>query len=228
MNSDVTTFDGVRLLAKSIGSAHEAIIVPNAIYMEEDFAWLAEERTVIFYDLRNRGRSESVADRAKLERGLHHDVDDLEAVRRHFGVDRIDLLGHSYVALIVALYAMQHPEHTNRIVQIGPPPAAAVKSYPPELSNRDSIAGEVFAALQKMQAERSDRSPEEVCEAAWSVLRRMYVVDAQSVPKLKHWGFCELPNERNFMAYFNTFILPSLRALALSAADYAKVKAPVL
>jgi pimeloyl-ACP methyl ester carboxylesterase len=55
--------------------------------MFDSFQHLAEHRTVIFFDSRNRGGSDSVGDRSKLARGIHHDVDDLEAVRRHFGTE---------------------------------------------------------------------------------------------------------------------------------------------
>ena len=61
-------------------------------------------------DLRNRGRSDFITDNSKLRRGIHQDVDDLEAVRRHFGIDQIALIGHSYAGIIVILYAMKPHE----------------------------------------------------------------------------------------------------------------------
>ena len=48
---------------------------------------LADGRTLIFYDLRNRGLSDGVSEPSMLARGIHHDVDDLEAVRRNFGIN---------------------------------------------------------------------------------------------------------------------------------------------
>ena len=61
------------------------MIIPNGFCFLEDFRHLGEWRTLIFYDVRNRGRSETVTDPAKLARGIQQDVDDLDAVRRHFG-----------------------------------------------------------------------------------------------------------------------------------------------
>jgi pimeloyl-ACP methyl ester carboxylesterase len=55
----------------------------------------ADGRTLMFCDPRNRGRSNAISDPSKLERGIHHDVDDLEAVRRHYGLSHVDLIGHS-------------------------------------------------------------------------------------------------------------------------------------
>lgn len=60
----VTTEDGVRLFFLQIGKG-PAVILPNAFHLFEDFQHFAERRTLIFYDVRNRGRSDFVNDAAK-------------------------------------------------------------------------------------------------------------------------------------------------------------------
>src|ERR1700732_5297067 len=80
----ITTDDGIRLFFQKSGSGQKTVIMPNAVFLFDDFKHFADGRTLIFYDLRNCGRSDHVSDRAKLKRGIHHDVDDLEAVHRHF------------------------------------------------------------------------------------------------------------------------------------------------
>jgi proline iminopeptidase len=98
----VATDDGVRLLYQALGAGERTVVIPNAIYLYDDFRRLARGRRLIAYDLRNRGRSDVVSDSAKLSRGVHQDVDDLEAIRRHFRVDQMDLIGHSYLGVVVA------------------------------------------------------------------------------------------------------------------------------
>jgi pimeloyl-ACP methyl ester carboxylesterase len=126
----LTTEDGVRLFYCKLGDGPRALIIPNGIYLYNDFKYLAASRTLIFYDVRNRGRSETITDASKLARGIHHDVDDLEAVRRHFGISQVDVLGHSYIGLMVALYAMKYPTEVNRVVQIGAMQPHVRKQYP--------------------------------------------------------------------------------------------------
>ena len=82
----VTTDDGVRLFYQRLGSGGRTVVVLNATYMIEEFRYLAEDRTVLFYDLRNRGRSDSVSDPAKLKGGMYNDIEDLETIRRHFNL----------------------------------------------------------------------------------------------------------------------------------------------
>src|SRR5580658_4675112 len=97
----VTTEDGVRLFYKKLGTGPRVVIIPNTVHMFDSFQHLSEHRSVIFFDLRNRGASDAVSDRSKLASGIHHDVDDLDAVRQHFGLNKVDVIGHSYLGLMV-------------------------------------------------------------------------------------------------------------------------------
>ncbi|WP_253194667.1 alpha/beta fold hydrolase [Streptomyces sp. MP131-18] len=45
-------------------------------------------------------------------------VADLDAVRRHFGLHRMALLGHSYGAGLALRYALEHPEHVSKPVHV--------------------------------------------------------------------------------------------------------------
>jgi proline iminopeptidase len=224
----VTTADGLRLFFQKVGQGGTTVVVPNAIYMFDDLKYLATGHTCIFYDLRNRGRSDEVIDGAKLEGGVHNDVQDLEVVRRHFGLEKISLLGHSYIGTVVALYAMAHPDHVSRVVQIGPSAPSIAKQYPPDLTNMDATAAQVFSQLAQMQKESGPSDPVEACKRAWSILRPLFVFNAADVQRISQLGFCELANERNFMRYFQASIMPTLQSLTISAADYAKAAMPVL
>jgi pimeloyl-ACP methyl ester carboxylesterase len=223
----VRTDDGVRLYVLKRGSGEQHVLVPNGLYLWEDFEPLAVGRTLVFFDLRNRGRSDAVADAARLQRGIHNDVDDLDAVRRDLGVDRVDLIGHSYVGMTVALYAMKYTKHASRVVQIGASAPDQRKEYPPELANADDTLRRVLAQLAELQKERKSCDPVAFCERFWSVLAPIFVADPAHAARI-HWGRCDLPNERGFMKYNTGSLLPSIRAVALTAADLAHVVTPVL
>jgi pimeloyl-ACP methyl ester carboxylesterase len=220
----VTTDTGVRLWFQTVGSGSQVVVVPNGIVLLDDFRVLADRRTLVFYDVRNRGLSDTVTDPAKLARGIHNDVDDLDTVRRHFGLDRLNLIGHSYMGLMAVLYAMKYPAHVDRIVQIAPMPPDPRKEYPPVA---DNVLRETFAKLTELQKDRASYDPIEFCRNFWSILRVIYVTDPKDADKIR-WDRCDLPNERNFMPYWMGTILPSIQALALTADDLAAVTAPVL
>jgi proline iminopeptidase len=219
--------DGVRLYFQKLGNGPNIVIVPNGMYLLEDFRTLARERGMIVYDVRNRGRSDAVSDPAKPGRGIRQDVDDLEEVRRHFGLDRVDLIGHSYIGLMVALYAMAYPEHAGRVVQIGPMQPDSAKQYPEHLTWSDAVLAEVMAELARMSKETAPDDPEEACKRFSRVLRRMYVVNPADADRID-WGRCDLANERSFLQYWMGHLLPSIGRLNLKAEDFARATAPVL
>src|SRR5262245_34208362 len=128
------TDDGVRLYFHVVGSGPHVAIVPLRLYLSPEFDVLASQRTLIYYDPRNRGRSDAVDDPAKLADLLHREAEDIEAVRRHLGHHRVDLIGHSYAGIVVALYAMKYPDHVRRMVQVGPGQFAYDRQYPAELA----------------------------------------------------------------------------------------------
>jgi pimeloyl-ACP methyl ester carboxylesterase len=224
----VTAADGVRLFFQKVGDGRSTVVVPNAVYLFDDFKHLGAEHTCIFYDLRNRGRSDEVTDDAMLKGGVHNDVQDVEAVRRHFELEEMSVMGHSYVGTVVALYALEHPQHVSRVVQIGPAAPNMTKRYPPDLTNMDATATQVFARLAQMQNESGPSDAVEACKRAWAVLRPLYVFDQANVHKIFRMGFCELANERNAMRYFQSHIMPTLQCLNISAADCRRASMPVL
>jgi len=224
----VTTDDGVRLYCEVWGSGANTLIVPNGICYMDEFRRFAQGRTVVAYDVRNRGRSDTLTDPAKLERGILNDVDDLDAVRRHFGAERIDLIGHSYIGVMVVLYAMHYPRHVSRLVQIGPAPPHADTRYPAHLAWADATMEEFIRKSTELRQQMTAQDdPVEICRKFWELLRVLSVFDAKDAAKID-WIRCELPNERSFMMYWIQRIVPSLQKLRFTAEDFAKVTAPVL
>ncbi|HYR90922.1 MAG TPA: alpha/beta hydrolase [Terriglobia bacterium] len=225
----VTTKDAVRLFFQKIGNGPGVVVIPNAAYMFEDFKYLADDRTLVFYDLRNRGRSESVMEASKLKGGVHNDVDDLETIRRHFDIAKVDVIGHSYLGMVVALYAMKYTDHVNRVVQIGSVQPFAGKQYPVHLTGADQTMADVSAKIAQLQKEGPSGDPNEFGRKMWSLMRLLYVTDPADAGKIT-WSVGHLPNESlfNVMKHYNENLLPSMQSLNLTAEDLSKLKVPVL
>ena len=79
-------------------------------------AWdtIAQSRRVVFYDQRGNGRSGAL--RKGQSCTLADQIADLDALRTRLGVDRIDLLGHSWGGYLVMAYAARHPEHVAHLI----------------------------------------------------------------------------------------------------------------
>src|SRR4028118_1830482 len=109
---------GLHLYFRVLGEGAETVVVPNANWLWEPLQPLAEGRRLILYDPRSRGRSSAITDARQL--GLAADVEDLEAVRRYFGLDRMTLLGSSYHAAIAASYALDNLDRVDRLLLVCP------------------------------------------------------------------------------------------------------------
>jgi len=212
----------VRLFFQCMGRGEHVVVVPNGAYLSEDLSVLAGTRLLVYFDLRNRGRSDAPGGG-----GILQDVEDTRAVAKHFSTSQVDLIGHSFAGLLVALYARSHPDAVRRIVQIGPLGANPDREYPPPLSNRDDTFARVMRELGALLPRRASFEPVAFCERVWETLRLLYVTDAADASRIT-WNRCGLETERNGMRYFNDVTLPSIRALALDSASFDAVKAPAL
>lgn len=115
--------DGAQIFYRVQGSGRDTVVVvhggPGAGMeaVRDDLEPLTRAHTVIFYDQRGGGRSELPADTAHLAADRY--VQDLEAVRRFFGLERMKIVAHSFGPVLVARYAQQHPGRIARMVFVG-------------------------------------------------------------------------------------------------------------
>ncbi|EST36256.1 hypothetical protein M878_02800 [Streptomyces roseochromogenus subsp. oscitans DS 12.976] len=83
-----------------------------------DLGGLSAHRRLIRLDLRGTGRSAVPRDLASCR--CDRLVEDVEALRLHLGLDRMDLLAHSAGANLAVRYLSRHPERVDRLVLITP------------------------------------------------------------------------------------------------------------
>lgn len=223
--------DGLKIFYRKVGNGSQTVILPGALFLYDDFHAMTKGRTLIFYDMRNRGRSETVEDAAAIT--IENDVRDLEAVRRHFKMEKVSAVGWSYLGLMVALYAMEHPERVERLVQVGAVPLKWDTEYPEELRGPDWMAAmdpEKVAELRQLRAENFHmREPKAYCEREWAVTRFTLVGDPANVERLGR-GPCEYENEWpvNFTRHLQAHFEGSVQKLEVPRERVRQVTVPVL
>jgi pimeloyl-ACP methyl ester carboxylesterase len=118
---------GVRLHTRRLGTGPPVVVLhggPGAdyAYLLPQYDRLAHGRALLFYDQRGGGRSPVARDVAV---GWHEHVADLDALRKHWAIDPLTLLGYSWGGLLAVLYALEHPERVGRLALVAPAPLTA-------------------------------------------------------------------------------------------------------
>ncbi len=184
----VEAAEGIRLFYQLEGSGPEVAVFvqggPGVDLREvaPDFEQLTRGRTVIHYDHRGGGRSTLPQDLSQ----LHVDrlVEDLEAVRKHFGLERMDVVASSFGPIVAALYAARYPERVRRLVliaSVGPRRTPYAGQYGKALFSRLSEA-ERGRVVQLFQAMATAEDPVALCQEYWSLTGPLHLANRED------WG----------------------------------------
>jgi len=116
------------LYSRETGSGQPIIVLHggpdfDSAYLLPDLDRLADTFRLIYYDQRGRGRSAEGVEPEDVT--LASDIDDLDTVMRHSGLQAAALLGHSWGAVLALEYALRHPERVSHLVLMNPAPVSA-------------------------------------------------------------------------------------------------------
>ena len=119
--------DGIRLYTRRVGDGPSVVVLhggPGAHhdYLLPQYDRLARGRSLFYYDQRGGGRSPVPRE---VPVGWREHVSDLEALRGHWGLERLVLLGYSWGGLLAVLYALEHPDRVARLALVSSAPATA-------------------------------------------------------------------------------------------------------
>jgi pimeloyl-ACP methyl ester carboxylesterase len=113
--------DRTQLAYRVHGDGDPVVCIPggpsDSLYLG-DLGGLSMHRQLIVLDLRGTGQSAFPEDSSSYR--CDRLVDDVEALRGHLGLSRMDLLGHSAGTNIATQYAAQYPQNVSKLALIGP------------------------------------------------------------------------------------------------------------
>jgi len=91
-------------------------------YLLPDLDRLANSCRLIYYA--QRGRGASLGDVQPEDVTLASEIEDLDALRAHLGLQSVALLGHSWGGVLAMEYAIRHPERTSHLILVNTGPAS--------------------------------------------------------------------------------------------------------
>jgi proline iminopeptidase len=175
---------GVRLYYRKVGTGKQFVVLPMGSWLADPLMPLARPgRTLIFYDTRGRGRSDPV-DASKVS--FENELSDLDAVRKHLGLEKMALAGWSHYGMMVTVYAIRYPERVERIVAITP---GGPRSDPYLQQGMGTIRSRVDGAKyeelgEKKKAGVFDKDPAGYCNALKAVVRPAFFGNPSGMAKM--------------------------------------------
>jgi pimeloyl-ACP methyl ester carboxylesterase len=120
------SYDGTELVCSVLGDGPPLVCLPGGPGRSVDYlgnlGGLDRSRRLLLLDPRGVGLSADPSDPATFS--VERLVNDVEALRVHLGLERMDLLAHSAGAVLGTLYAATYPEHLSSLTLVTPGLAA--------------------------------------------------------------------------------------------------------
>ncbi len=172
---------------KTLGSGDPIVVLHGGPGFDHrqflPFIWeLAERHQVILYDQRCTGLSTGPVDSTSVN--IDTFIDDIEAVRRHFGLERMNLLGHSWGGILAMQYALRHQDRLESLILCST--AATIESFPEMRAtyeaNRAPGDGELLTEIYESDAFQGGDPL--AYERFWRVYFKPYFADQSQVEKM--------------------------------------------
>jgi len=145
------------LFCRDVGDGPPVVVVHGGpdfdhCYFLPELDRLADAFRLIYYDQRGRGRS--AAGVRPEDVTLRSEVEDLDRVRRHFGLESIAVLGHSWGGVLAMEYAIRHPERVAQLLLLDTGPASADdwRSFRKDLARRRPADVDAMRAIASTDA----------------------------------------------------------------------------
>ncbi|MEV4571822.1 alpha/beta hydrolase [Nonomuraea jabiensis] len=169
MDETIVTDDGVRLWAVRSGEGRPVVFChggPGLWDTLEDVAGLLSGVAAVHrWDQRGCGRSQRLGPYSTART-----VADLDAVRRHFGLETMVLLGHSWGAQLALRYALDHPDRVRGLIYVSGTGIDPSDTWREEyrLRLRGAVSGDVERWAELESRERTAAEDREFAVLQWS------------------------------------------------------------
>ena len=123
----LVTAGRARLHVREVGDGPAIVVLHGGPDFDYDYLLpeldrLAGRFRLVYYDQRGRGRS---ADGIRPDEvTIESEVDDLDRVRRHLGLESVAVLGHSWGGVLALEYATRHPDRLTHLILLNTAPAS--------------------------------------------------------------------------------------------------------
>jgi proline iminopeptidase len=179
--------NGTSLFFKTMGSGEPIVVLHGGPGFDHrqflPYIWeLAGRHEVILFDQRGTGLSSGPIDSTSIS--IDSFIADIEGIREAFGIERLNLLGHSWGGILAMHYGIRHPENLKSLILCST--AASFESFDEMRATYESNRlPEDAALLQEIYSSDEYQSGDpQAVERFWRVYFKPYFADQRLVSKL--------------------------------------------
>ena len=177
----------VSLFYKTMGSGDPVVVLHGGPGFDHrqflPFIWeLAREHQVILYDQRGTGLSSGPVDSASIN--IDAFIDDIEAIRNAFNIEKMNLLGHSWGGILAMYYALRHPDNLKSLILCST--AATAESFPEMRATYEANRqpGDSELLMEIYESDEYQNGDPAAVEKFWRVYFKPYFADQSLVEKM--------------------------------------------
>jgi proline iminopeptidase len=179
--------NGTSLFFKTMGSGEPIVVLHGGPGFDHrqflPYIWeLAEKHKVILYDQRGTGLSSGLIDSSSIS--IDSFIGDIEGIREAFGIEKMNLLGHSWGGILAMHYAIRHPEILKSLVLCST--AASYESFGEMRATYEAnrLPGDAELLQEIYSSEEFQKGDPKAVERFWRVFFKPYFADQELASKL--------------------------------------------
>lgn len=177
----IKKINGAEIFCRTTGNGTPLVLVHGGPglahnYLYEHFTPLEEYFRLIFYDQRGCGLSQPFKENENISVDLM--VEDLEGIRKEFGIEKMNLAGQSWGAVIALNYLFKYPERVNTLVLLEPAPGSSefLPAFQKNLQSR--LSKQALARMAELGADPLLRSDAELFKEYMGLRMKKYYFDS--------------------------------------------------
>ncbi len=204
--------NGTKFFCNTIGEGDAIVIVHGGPglahdYLFEPFKQLSDNYKLIFYDQRGCGRSEEFKEGQQVT--METMVEDLEGIRKEFNLDKINLVGQSWGALIAINYVLKNPDRVKNLILLEPAPGSSEYLQQVQQTIMKRLSKEELERLMKLSQNPELRSDPKLFIEFMNLRMKTYFFDS-TFAKKKNFNYFDTERIKKFFsssAIFGSYLM---------------------
>lgn len=184
--SEAKKINNAEIFIRVIGDGEPIVVVHGGPglgydYLYEPFKQLSDQYKLIFYDQRGCGLSEEFKEGQPIT--IETMIEDLEGVRKDFGLEKMNLVGQSWGAVIAFNYIFKYPDRVKKLILLEPAPGSNEYIQQVQQTIMSRLRKDEIERLVKVSQMPELRTDPEVFKEFMNIRMKTYFFDSAFAAK---------------------------------------------